>query len=687
MKHFFLLSALSLSLMGAAQAQNANGHFSMRYSGGVAETNLEAFCRAQLPKLCEGSTFQVTRDRVDQKGYRHVTMQQYVNDVRANGMTLNVHVFNGKITSINGSVLTQEMVPAETMKRAPRPAAQIMEAAGLSERLAEKAELVLLKKDGISRLCYRVLDGIMCKHIDAYTGEVLSESSILRHADDDDIEMVKGQGQTMFSGIQDIDVAKMGNEYSLLDANRGIYVLNSSMQVVSANGFDEEMADDILELIDYSEPFVNDTPDWLDPTFKSYLKELSFETTNPDYMGRYVAAELMLSDMSTVLTDPVLVEGELTTLTLPYTIDHDEKSTFAAAVYLVDPETGEKERIGNAGYMLRSNSATTIEIEEDESYLTACNYFEGYAPILDIYWGVTQVRDYYQDVFGYNSFDGKGTEIFCLVNPSSNIFPGENACAVSFPEGGCPGLMIYGLGGFSMNPVVDFTVTGHEFTHLVARRLASEVKDNATLHAHALNESFADIMGLSIYRHVFGKEIWGIGPDVMRHGQPLRLVDGPESTVDSFGDPSPFPSCYLDANFDIEDYESHQNSTVQSHMFYLLVTGGQGINSLGQDYAVTPMDRTEAETLAFTTLTEYVDEQMTYEDVPEAWITAAIELFGENSAQLRSVCQAWGAVGLPQDDIVTIEQLSQDNTQKRGIRYNLQGQRVGNDYTGVVVEI
>ena len=221
----------------------------------------------------------------------------------------------------------------------------------------------------------------------------------------------------------------------------------------------------------------------------------------------------------------------------------------------------------------------------------------------------------------------------------------------------------------------------------MARSLTSYDLDNATCHPRALNESFADIMSLSIYRHVFGKEIWGIAPTVRRDGEPMRSIDVPESHVRFDGSPAPYPSCYLDENFDTEKYDEHTNSTVQSHMFYLLVTGGEGINSLGQDYAVTPMDRTEAEQLAFTTLTEYVDSQISYEEVPEAWITAAIQLFGENSAQLRSLCQAWGAVGLPQDDIVTIEQLNQDNNQKRGLRYNLQGQRVGNDYTGVVVEI
>lgn len=690
MKKFFLFAALSLSLMGAAQAQNANGHFRMRYSGGVAETNLEAFCRTQLPKLCEGTTFEVTRDRVDQQGYRHVTMQQFVNGIRANGMTLNVHVFNGKITSINGSVLTQEMVPAETMKRAPRSAAQIMEMSGLSERLAEKAELVLFKKDGVSRLCYGVLDGDRYKHIDAFTGEVLSDVPVLHDlVADQEPEAVKGQAQTMFSGLQDIDITIEDGVYSLTDMTRGISTLNGSFQELEKNGYQQgpiASFDDLVVMFSYGSPFVNDSPNWLDNTYTSYMKDILFQTMDAGKLGKYVTAVVRFADGSELNTDAVCVMSESTLLTLPEVIEQRaEKAAVALEGYVIDPETGDKEQIGKTVGLTGGSNVDPILLDE-QNLLAVFNYFEGYAPALDIHWGIAQVWDYYHDVFGYNSFDDNGSEIICFVNPSEDLNSAYNAGALQLPAG-YPGLMVYGLGGYLMNPLVDFTVTGHEFTHLVARSLTSYVPDNATCHANALNESFADIMALAIYRHAYGKEIWSIGPDVLRIGEPLRRIDAPELNVYVDGSPFPYPSCYLDENFDTEDYEEHANSTVQSHMFYLLVTGGEGINSLGQDYAVTPMDRTEAEQLAFTTLTEYVDNQISYEEVPEAWITAAIQLFGENSAQLRSLCQAWGAVGLPQDDIVTIEQLNQDNNQKRGLRYNLQGQRVGNDYTGVVVEI
>ena len=74
MKKSILFAVLTSGLMGTALAQNDNGSFSMRYSGGVAETNLEAFCRTQLHKLCEGTTFEIVSDETTRQGVRHVKM-------------------------------------------------------------------------------------------------------------------------------------------------------------------------------------------------------------------------------------------------------------------------------------------------------------------------------------------------------------------------------------------------------------------------------------------------------------------------------------------------------------------------------------------------------------------------------------------------------------------------------------
>lgn len=676
MKHSFLLLALSLGLMGAAQAQNANGHFSMRYAGGVSQNDMVAFCRTQLPKLCEGTTFEITRDNLNVDGMRSVTLQQYVNGVRVNGKTINVHLRNGKIISINGNVMTQDMVAPETLRRAPRPAAQVMQQAGLSDRLAEKAELVVVVKDGVAHQAYLVLVGTDRMHIDAVTGEVLIKTSVIMNADDDP-EMVPGKGLTIYSGEQDIETAYMDGAYTLFDLNRNIYTLDGSFDKMVANGLFEKLMsgeDQIASLLDCSDLFLNDSPNWMDTTFKTYLKSLSAEITNPAYLGKCVMGEVFFEDGTSLCTEPALLMDMLTELPLPYIIDNEEQTICKASAYFYDPETGEKDLIGSIASAPCPNVINKDLVDGFSFYIN--NFFEGYQPAIDIHWGMGKVRDYYLSTFNHDSFDGKGTEVYCLVNPMNKFSISQNASALPLPEG-YPGLMLFGLGGTLMYPVVDLVVMGHEFTHLVAQNLASPQPDSLDCYACALNESFADIMGLAIMRQTTGREEWGIGERVMRSGNAFRRLDVPEALD--------HPSCYLDANFDITKYDEHVNAGVQNHMFYLLVNGGEGINSLGESYYVTPMDRTEAEFLTFTTLVNYTFAEMDYEDAAKAWDAAAADKFGEGSAQHKSVLQAWAAVGLGNGDITSIEQLTA-GTQKLGLRYNLQGQRVGSDYTGLVIE-
>lgn len=723
MKKSILFAVLTSGLMGTALAQNDNGSFSMRYSGGVAETNLEAFCRTQLPKLCEGTTFEIVSDETTRQGVRHVKMQQYVNGVRINGKIASIHMRDGKILSIDGSVMTQDQaLPASgtNLRRAPRPATEIMQMAGLPERLGKKAELVVTVKDGVAHQAYRVLNGWYRMLIDAQTGEVLAKKSIILNWGVPQGEVVKGKGMTFYQGEQELDVARLEDgSYTLLDYDRKNYTLNASYEALISNGMtwndiqtfsgqqwplidnDEEIdSAEILEkLASYCSLYQNDEPAWMTPGVVSLVDSLSFHLDDPNQspvLGKYVFAELYMGD-DVYRTDTVLVSGPCTTLHLPKTLEYDSKSGIIV-FNTYSPDLDEAE-LHDVATFSRSNNLQTLlftkylypETDEEfnlqqqdiltNGYLNVHNYTPSTAPMIDVHWGMQKVLDYYQNVFELNSFDGMGNPVFSLVNPPETIFFGANACAIPLDDPEAPGIMMYGLGGMAdvyYNAFVDLATIGHEFTHLVARGLMSEYPDHENYHPGALNESFADIMGFALERTVTGNETWIVNGGVMPEGTAMRYFDQPELLND--------PSCYLDENFDTTYYEVHRNAGVQNHMFYLLVEGGEGINSLGQSYAVTPMDRTEAEYLTFNTLKHHTCEGMSYEQVAEAWVNTAIELFGEDSPQVRSTRQAWAAVGLGEGDIVGIEQLSA-STQKRGLRYNLQGQQVGSDYTGVVIEL
>lgn len=698
MKQLFSLLALSLGMMTAAQAQDASGKFSQQYPGGVAQADVEAFCRAQLPRLCQGTTFEVSRDVTDQYGTRHITLQQYVDGVKADGRQMLVHQRDGKIVSVNGLVVTQQMIPASA-QQAPVRQAQ------------EGREIILFVKDGVAHQAYQTVKGTQRLTIDAKTGEVLARKSIYRHWDVSKGETVKAKGLTIFNGEQEFNATRLEDgTYALVDTERKLFTLDASYQAFRRNGlsdaeissfgevqgpiaseeeYNEFIANQTLAMIANSDLFVSDTPEWLSEDLVASIDSICHTITdfeNSPLAGQKIFGLYLDEEGQVVMsTDTVLVtEVQPTVMHLPQTLCFDSEA-YAFAFYAYNPETEESKIYAELPPTFSCNafSAPLTSVQEPQSeeeyekmqseiarigVLNFIHQANGTAPLSDIHWGMTQVLDYYKNTFGYDSFDGQGTEVYCLVNAPENAGAFSNAFAQPMGEG-FPGIMYFGLGGFIQDmflpPFVILPIMGHEFTHLVARNLNAQMPDTLDMVSGALDESFADIMGFAINRSVTGHKSWSIGEEF---GFVSRRFDVPEDCQ------APGPSCFLDPFYDVEEFENHNNACVQNHMFYLLCTGGEGTNSLAQPYAVTPMDITEAEALAFNTLTNYTVSEMSYPDACEAWKAAAAAMFGEDSAQLKSVCQAWAAVGLGEYTPDAIQQIGQ-GAQPEARRYNLQGQR------------
>ena len=97
----------------------------------------------------------------------------------------------------------------------------------------------------------------------------------------------------------------------------------------------------IIAMIESSEPIINDSPDWMDTTFKTYLSSLTAEISSADYLGKYVMGEVFFDDDTSVSTEPAMIMDMLTDLPLPYVIDHETQTIRQASAYLYDPETGD----------------------------------------------------------------------------------------------------------------------------------------------------------------------------------------------------------------------------------------------------------------------------------------------------------------------------------------------------------
>ena len=285
----------------------------------------------------------------------------------------------------------------------------------------------------------------------------------------------------------------------------------------------------------------------------------------------------------------------------------------------------------------------------------------GRQPFLDAHWGMEKTIDFYREKLNCNSYDNRGSVVYQLVNHPSEIIGRlqgiyANACAVGELN---PCFMMYGMGEISSNPekslgsirpLVCIDVMAHEFTHLVTSR-----NGNGGLEyigeSGALNESFSDIVGISVKQYATGKNDWLIGSDMMIYVSNMRSMINPKNSYDGY---RPQPDTYDGQHWaDIMDVSTtgdnggvHINSGVQNYWYYLLCAGGNGVNDLSNAYKITGIGMDKALQIAYRNLIFYLTPEATFEDAHNGSIQAAIDLYGENSQEYQSVVNAWYAVGI-----------------------------------------
>jgi len=263
----------------------------------------------------------------------------------------------------------------------------------------------------------------------------------------------------------------------------------------------------------------------------------------------------------------------------------------------------------------------------------------------DVHWGMQQSYDFYLNTFNRVSYDNAGGLIRQYINPPfmhEGENPGPNN-AGAIGEG--YNFMVFGIGDYEIiDYVASLDVLGHEFTHLVV-----DNNGNGGLtyfgESGALNESFADIMGISI-EHYSGIPNWLIGEQIMLQQPFMRSMSDPNLA----GHPDYYEGDYWASTSDDSDEGDaggvHTNSGVQNYWFYLLSEGGNGTNENWDDYSVNGIGIADAQQIAYRNLTTYLNPDATYQDAFYGSIDAAIDLFGFNSAQYSTVIDAWNAVGL-----------------------------------------
>jgi Zn-dependent metalloprotease len=256
---------------------------------------------------------------------------------------------------------------------------------------------------------------------------------------------------------------------------------------------------------------------------------------------------------------------------------------------------------------------------------------------VSVQWATEQAYEYYFKKHGRNSYDNQGSAIISYVHVDRNW---DNA-AWSRNK------LLFGDGS-NNNPLVELDVVSHELTHGVTQY---EAQLQYSYEPGALNESFSDILAKAVEFDTFGDTAtWQMAKHFRDGG--LRDFSNPnlKNQPDTYAGDLWFTG-YEDSG------GVHYNSGVQNFWFYLLCEGGNGVNDHQLSYSVNSIGMEAATNITYRNLTEYLSYFSDYLDSRIGSLLATSDLYGKNSAIYQEVANAWDAVGVIDEPIITSVEL------------------------------
>jgi thermolysin len=299
------------------------------------------------------------------------------------------------------------------------------------------------------------------------------------------------------------------------------------------------------------------------------------------------------------------------------------------------------------------------------------------AAVVDAHVHVSWTYDYYFKRFGRHGLDGRDGPINIVVNAvtqqgASSVSNADdfglyvtNAtwCGVCGP--GRQGRIFFGNGipaGASFPDTGQnwtylsgsLDVAAHELTHAVTEASSRLVYRN---ESGALNEAFSDIIGKSVefFYHPPGSGVgqadYVVGKDVVRGMRPGAL-HGIRSMANPglYGDPDHYSRRYRGAG---DGGGVHTNSGIANHAFYLAIEGGTNRTSGRSVQGVGSNNREQIEKVFYRAFTLLMPASSTFFTARLATIQAARDLYGAGGAVERAVTQAWDAVGVVPQAMLT----------------------------------
>jgi len=250
---------------------------------------------------------------------------------------------------------------------------------------------------------------------------------------------------------------------------------------------------------------------------------------------------------------------------------------------------------------------------------------------VDAHYGAEMTYDFYKDVLGRDSLDGKGEKLVSYVHVDRNYvnayWDGEK--------------MNYGDGdGKNAGPLTTLDIAGHEITHGLTERTAGLIYEG---ESGGLNEAMSDILGTGVEWYASQKNSavkfdWKMGEDAWTPangtGDALRYMDDPTKDGYSVDHYRNYP----------KQTEVHGSSGIANNAFYLLANGGTNRTSGHEVKDGIGMEK--GLKVYYRALEHYMTPNTTFAQAREATINAATDLYGANSAEVQKVQESWSAVGV-----------------------------------------
>ena len=737
MKKILLYVIVALSTIVVQAQQLREGHFFKTFSDGQPTAEAAPALFDQWFSLPEGTEWREVSRQTDNIGMERIEYRQYVSGIEVEYSQVLLHVRDGRVQSANGTVMEQRRTPTKLQRHS------IMHRGGTPTDLLGRKLLLIDTDNGYryATMCISA-DGRYKVYHDMETGEELKRVPTMHSVAPPDGTAATMTGKSIYSGDLTLDVTKgTDGMYYLYDRQRNIHTVVGGYLPTYEDLLKTGKAFDYFPRYDLTDEDIQNEneekiTDWLlqvysdlakdnQPGFVQYIKDYRYYAPNQsDTWTAYHLNSLTLSDNTLELdADSYLLftfyysqgtqestsygklwsgKAEQVNVSIDFkkldkiVIVPTEGATLVVSLItnVKDEETQqikENEKVLEVVPLPLSPTGTAFDAQGQNMKIHLEYEANASTPLADIHWGMGRTLDFYKEKFNRDSYDNNHAPVYNLVYmddsyKSFTACPLDNAMAL----GKCkPYPMIYGMGGEELNPVVELTIMAHEFTHIITDQNA---KLEYVAESGALNESFSDIMGISVKKWCNPSyQPWYIGGDGLMVGysnmrdmrNPRNSNDGKEEWL--------CPGYYQGYDWvDTSDMEFdnggvHTNSGVQNRWYFLLCEGETADNSNyvegGKPYSMTGIGMDKALQIVYRTLMQYATSQSQYADIRLCHIHAAKDLYGDNSAEVQAVIKAWDLVGVTDGTPTGITSMHHSECIMHHDVYDLQGRKVQNTAT------